>query len=216
MSFSSWLRNWKGSVKRRTPLNKIRRRRHAAGRFARRLFVEELEVRTLMSAVTILGDDLITSSGFQEQYQISGFLGLGTGNRSISLGPGTYSVATTGGTFGTFTVSSQEAVTCATGALVATGNNVDFNLSQLAAVTIDDNLVTFERVSRVGRRGRLRQHPLRLDHAGGHGLPARRHLYAQQPGRQLRNVHGFRKRLGLPGGDRCNRRVGGHGQQHHY
>src|SRR5262245_9829899 len=111
MLFSTWLRNWKRSLERRSALNQFLQRRQLAGRFAARPFLEALEDRTLLSTtVTILGNDLMSAGGLQEQYSISGSLGPGFGNRSVNLDPGTYSVVNGIGTFGTFTVSSQNTI----------------------------------------------------------------------------------------------------------
>jgi hypothetical protein len=52
MSFSSWLRNWKGSIERRSALHQIHRRKRATRRWAiPRL--ERLEDRTLLSAYLV-------------------------------------------------------------------------------------------------------------------------------------------------------------------
>jgi hypothetical protein len=104
----------------------------------RRPLLEVLEVRTLPAPVTILGSHLISSGGIQEFYGLPGFLSVGAGDRAVNLDPGTYSVLTAAGTtFGTFTVTNQDNVAGVTGALVTTGNAVDFDLTQLAAVTIN-------------------------------------------------------------------------------
>jgi hypothetical protein len=118
------------------PLPKAALRRRPA---FRRPMLEALEARTLLATVTILGSHLVSASGAsQEAYLIPGFLA-GQGDRTVDLGPGTYSLeAGLGvGTFGTFTVSSQGTVDATTGALVATGNTIDFDLTQLAAITIN-------------------------------------------------------------------------------
>jgi hypothetical protein len=59
MSFSSWLRNWKASLERRSALNQILRRRSSGRRFVPRPRLEELEDRTVLSTflVTNTGDN---------------------------------------------------------------------------------------------------------------------------------------------------------------
>jgi hypothetical protein len=108
--------------------------------------LESLEDRTLPATVTILGSHLISAGGTLEFYGVNGFLSAGTGDRAVNVGAGTYSVVggsgTFSGTFGTFTVSSQDTVVGTTGALVATGNTVDFDLTQLAAITINASDLT--------------------------------------------------------------------------
>jgi hypothetical protein len=74
MLFSSWLRNWKRSLERRSALSHIRRLRPPACRFAPRLFLEALEDRTVLSPVLSLNStvavavvngssDVVTSGG---------------------------------------------------------------------------------------------------------------------------------------------------------
>jgi hypothetical protein len=53
MSFSSWLRYWKGSRERRAALNHIRRRKAKVRRFAARLLLEALEDRTVLSTFLV-------------------------------------------------------------------------------------------------------------------------------------------------------------------
>jgi hypothetical protein len=106
------------------------------------LALEYLEDRLAPATVTILGSGLVSSGGSQEQFAIYGFLAIGYGDRTVNLDPGTYSVQNAAGTFGTFTVSSQDSVAGTTGALVATANTITFDLTQLAAITINDDLVT--------------------------------------------------------------------------
>jgi hypothetical protein len=94
----------------------------------------------LLATVTILGNVLVSASGgSREFYRIPGFLAPEQGDQSIDLGPGTscVEVGLSDGDFGTFTMSSQGTVDATTGALMATGNSIDFNLSQLAAITIN-------------------------------------------------------------------------------
>jgi hypothetical protein len=67
---------------------------------------------------------------------VSGITAFITGDESLTLGAGTYSVAAYGGTYGTFTISAQDTVSGTTGALTATGNTINFELPQLAAVTV--------------------------------------------------------------------------------
>jgi hypothetical protein len=62
MSFSPWLRNWKDSLERRSALKQIRRRRQPAGRIARRLLLEALEDRTLLSPVVIATNLTVSGS----------------------------------------------------------------------------------------------------------------------------------------------------------
>ena len=125
-----WLARLAQALSRSAP-----RRRPAFRRPVFRPRLEALEDRTVPAAITILGSDLVTSAGIPEVYSINGILSQATGDRSVNLGAGTYSVANSGGTYGTFTVSSQDTVAGTTGALVATGNTIDFDLTQLAAVT---------------------------------------------------------------------------------
>jgi hypothetical protein len=95
-----------------------------------------------LAAVTIYGTDLTTSVGQQELVEASGFTG------QIRYAPDTvYIPACTvqltnsnGNAYGSFTVadngSGSLAVTGASGAAVATGNTIHFDLTKLAAVTI--------------------------------------------------------------------------------
>ena len=53
MLFSTWLRNWKGSLERRWALNQTLRRRPPARRLAPRLRLEALEDRTLLSTFLV-------------------------------------------------------------------------------------------------------------------------------------------------------------------
>ncbi len=140
MTLPTWLRLLRAT----RVLNLVAGRGKSRKAVPRRIDLELLEDRTLPATVTLLGNDLVSASGVSlEVYQIPGFL-TAQGDSSVNLGPGTYSVEAGGpnagpgvGTFGTFSVSSQGTVAATTGALMATGNTIDFNLTQLAAITIN-------------------------------------------------------------------------------
>jgi hypothetical protein len=133
MTPSNWLRSLR-NTRERSSVRKTRPRRKAT--LGRKLNLERLEDRTLPATVTILGSHLITAAGRLEAYSVSGFLFQVVGNQTITVGAGTYSVDTGSGTDGTFTISNQDTVSGTTGALVPTGNTIDFDLTQLAAVTM--------------------------------------------------------------------------------
>jgi len=159
MMLPTWLRPRRVTRKR----NLVHGQRKRGKAVPRRLNVEPLERRALLSTVTILGNDLVSSAGNLEYYGVPGFVSLGTGNRSVDLGPGTYSVQNgSNGTFGTFTVSNQGTVAGATGALVATTNTIDFDLTDLAAVTVNvlsDSAGQLEQVTMGGVLGGTLNNP---------------------------------------------------------
>jgi hypothetical protein len=132
MTLLTWLRRLQPTRERK--LFRGRGKPRKAGPL--RLTVEVLENRCLPATVTILGSHLISSGGGVEFYQVPGFVS-GTGDLTVNVGPGTYSVQNNSGTYGTFTVSSQDTVAATTGALVGTGNTLDFDLTKLGAVTIN-------------------------------------------------------------------------------
>jgi hypothetical protein len=99
---------------------------------------------TKLAAVTIDAYELRTASGLQEQILVNPIASFpGSGVDTFYLPAGTFDV-TNGrqvGTYGTITVgddgSGTLAVTATGGAAVATGNTIDFDLTKLAAVTVD-------------------------------------------------------------------------------
>ncbi len=96
MSFASWLRNWKASIERRSALNPTRRRRPPARRAARRLCLETLEDRTVLSP--LLAVDNLAVSG---------------SNGAVVSNTGTFSDTTAGATV---------TLTASAGTVVQSGN----------------------------------------------------------------------------------------------
>jgi hypothetical protein len=62
MLFSSWLRNWKASLERRGALRRTQRPKPAARRLTRRLCLEALEDRTLLSPVLTVNNLAVSGS----------------------------------------------------------------------------------------------------------------------------------------------------------
>jgi hypothetical protein len=101
--------------------------------------------RTKLAAVTIYGTDLKTAAGVQQGVNVHNIVALvpGPATDTLYLPAGTFPVATYDGpgVYGYVTVaddgSGSLAVTGTSGAAVATGNTIHFDLTELAAVTID-------------------------------------------------------------------------------
>lgn len=72
MSFSSWLRNWKRSLERRSSQKSTQRRKPSTRRVASRLFLEALEARTVLSPVLTV-----------DQYAVSGSNGAVVSNTGM-------------------------------------------------------------------------------------------------------------------------------------
>jgi hypothetical protein len=91
-----------------------------------------------LAAVTV--SPLFTAGGLPQGHGIGNvvsFHGIGVPDTAY-LPAATYFVTDAAGehTYGSFTVSDQLTISSTTGALVATGNTISFDLSQLAAVTV--------------------------------------------------------------------------------
>jgi CSLREA domain-containing protein len=99
---------------------------------------------TQLAAVTVFGTDLKTAGGLQQALGVDFVVGLTSGGSStdtVYLPAGTYRLWDPNfGAYGSFIVSANSsgalAVSAASGAAVATGNTIHFDLTQLAAVTI--------------------------------------------------------------------------------
>src|SRR5262249_48239381 len=102
-----------------------------------RLTLELLEDRTLPSTVTVLASHLRTAGGLPETVNVADMVGTGN-DFSFNAAPGVYHATIYGGgpTYGSFTVATDGTISGTTGALTASGNTIDFDLTQLAAVTI--------------------------------------------------------------------------------
>lgn len=106
---------------------------------------------TKLAAITIVGTPLSAFPAGAEAYSIPGVLSIGVQNRKLYLPPGSYPIqlpTPTFPTFGAFTVGATLEVTT-TGALLATpqatepnATRIDFDLANLAAVTIDGNALS--------------------------------------------------------------------------
>src|SRR5262245_38411687 len=131
MSFFSWFRfqtPWHRNSRSRT--TRVKRTP---------LFLEQLEDRTVTSAVTVLGSHLHTAGGQPEQYRVveTGVVARGD-DLTFDASPGVYhlAVADGAGTYGSFTVASDGTISSTTGAATASGTTIDFDLAKLAAVTV--------------------------------------------------------------------------------
>jgi hypothetical protein len=88
--------------------------------------------------VTILGSHLVTTGGVAQPVFVSGLNEFINGRDvSFDAPAGTYSLQTDlAQSYGSFTVSSANTISGTTGALVASGNQIDIDLTKLAAVTV--------------------------------------------------------------------------------
>jgi hypothetical protein len=139
MSFTSWLRTLRArfgpsSARHARP---DRRPRHVSSRPG----LELLEDRTVPTAITVLGSHLRTAGG-QPEYVRVAETGTGEGNGTdftFDAAPGVYHLtdADGGGTYGSFNVANDGTISGTTGAAAATGSTSDFDLTKLAAVTVN-------------------------------------------------------------------------------
>jgi hypothetical protein len=101
--------------------------------------LEYLEDRTVPSNITILASDLHTAGGVPQQVRLgeTGTVAYGN-NFTFNAAPGFYHLtdAACGGTYGSLTVATDGTISGTTGALVASGSTIDFDLTKLAAVTV--------------------------------------------------------------------------------
>jgi hypothetical protein len=117
--------------------------RKACGRLAPRRScpprVEPLEDRTVPTTVTVLASHLHTAGGQPEQLRVleTGTVAYGN-DLTLNVTPGLYHLTDYdgGGTYGSFTVTNDGTISGTTGAAVASGGAIDFDLTKLAAVTI--------------------------------------------------------------------------------
>jgi hypothetical protein len=110
-----------------------------------RLSLERLEDRTVPSQVTVLSSQLLTVGGTPEFVRIAETGAYAWGSDiTFDASPGVYHVDTYGNeaTYGTFTVAGDGTIGGTTGALVASGSAIDFDLTKLAAVTVVGNDLT--------------------------------------------------------------------------
>jgi hypothetical protein len=139
MAPSNWLRSLR-NTRERYSVRKTRPIRKAA--LGRKLLLEPLEDRTVPTSITILGSHLRTAAGAPEWLRV-----LETGasenngtDITVDAAAGVYHLTTPRGagyaTYGTFTVASDGSIAGTTGALTASGNTIDFDLTKLAAVTV--------------------------------------------------------------------------------
>jgi hypothetical protein len=98
---------------------------------------------TKLAAVTIFGTDLKTATGLRESVGVRFIdvqLSPGPGTDTVYLPAGTFRVVGAAGDYGGITVSANSsgtlAVSATSGAAVATGNTIHFDLTKLAAVTV--------------------------------------------------------------------------------
>jgi hypothetical protein len=102
--------------------------------------LERLEDRTVPTLITVLGSDLHTARGVPEFVRVAetgAVEGNGT-DFTFDAAPGVYHLTDDIGasTYGSFTVASDGTISGTTGALVASGSTIDFDLTKLAAVTV--------------------------------------------------------------------------------
>jgi hypothetical protein len=136
MAPSNWLRSLRNTRECNLAIDRVKRRKAVP----QKLNLESLEDRLAPATVTLLGSQLVTSSGQPEGVFVSGVNAFVTGtDTAFNAQAGTYSVLDTAGqnSFGTFTVLNQDTISATTGALVATGNTIGFDLTKLAAVTVN-------------------------------------------------------------------------------
>jgi hypothetical protein len=104
-----------------------------------RLLLEQLEDRTVPSSITVLASHLHTAGGLPEPVRVyeTGTVSFGN-DFTFNAAPGVYHLTDydAGGTFGSLTVATDGTIDGTTGALVASGSTIDFDLSKLAAATI--------------------------------------------------------------------------------
>jgi hypothetical protein len=104
------------------------------------LSLERLEDRTVPSAVTVLASHLQTAQGHfgvilrvPETGQV-----VTSADFTFNASPGLYHLTDSDGsaTYGSFTVASDDSISTTTGAAVASGDTIDFDLAKLLPVTI--------------------------------------------------------------------------------
>ncbi len=96
-----------------------------------------------LTAVTVKKSDLATLNGTQENVYVENEVVFQHGDATAYLPTGTFGLATGPGELGLFRVAANAsgtlAVTNTTGAVAATGNLLDIDLTKLAAVTVNAN-----------------------------------------------------------------------------
>src|SRR5262249_32452206 len=134
----NWLRSLR-NVREHYSVRKARPTRKAT--LERKLFLERLEDRTLPTSVTVLGSHLLTAGGQAEIVRVpEANVGEGNGTDfTFAAAPGLYHLTNCdgSGSYGSFTVAIDGTISGTTGAAVASGNTIDFDLTQLAAITIN-------------------------------------------------------------------------------
>src|SRR5262249_44951054 len=104
-----------------------------------RPYVEPLEVRTVPSLITVLASHLRTAGGLAETVRVFETGTAANGNDfTFNAAPGVYHLTDSfpHGAYGSFTVATDGTIGGTTGARVASGSTIDFDLTKLAAVTI--------------------------------------------------------------------------------
>src|SRR5262249_35864455 len=87
---------------------------------------------------TVLGSHLVTAGGLPQPTTVSGVnVFINGSDVSFDAPAGTYNLQNSlNQSYGTFTVSSSNTISGTTGALVASGNQIDFDRTKLGAVTV--------------------------------------------------------------------------------
>src|SRR5262249_36331522 len=101
--------------------------------------LEVLEDRTVPSSITVLASHLHTAGGLPEQVRVAETGTVANGNDfTFDAAPGVYHLTDhfPSRVYGSFTDATDGTIGGTTGALVASGSTIDFDLTKLAAVTI--------------------------------------------------------------------------------